>query len=132
MRSPNHNLKSFLRRNRIRGLGSRSTPTPGSAAPPQRCDSKQERAKGQGQPAWAPARPTPLRVPGSSVALAPLQHCFVASFTVCPAISNKMLHYMVKKYEKLTARAKSHNCQTKRQRLFSEMLIILTPDAPPP
>ena len=55
-----------------------------------------------------------------SQAWAPLQHHFVASthtssFTARSAISDKTLHYMVKKYKKLTARPKPPKYQTTRQ-----------------
>lgn len=60
VRPPNHELQPFLPWKHIGASGSRSTPRPGSAAPPQRPDSKREGAKGQGQPARAPARPTSL------------------------------------------------------------------------
>lgn len=83
------------------------TATPGTAAPPQRCHSKQ----GQSQP--------PRHLPGqhncSSQDSLPLQHGAVASAgTSHPQhaqlwISNKTLCYMVEKYTKLTARSKSHN-----------------------
>lgn len=91
------------------------------------------RCQGTGPTSLGTHQWTLLGVLGLSASAAPLWgFSWCCPPTTCAAFSNKMLHCMVKKYEKLTARPKSCDYQTKRWGLFSEMLIILTQGSPPP